>query len=382
MKAIAAGLGSMLALGGLALAVLWWSPSAQDALLRRVVRLRLAAARSDLLTDNALHVMLCGTGSPMPDLTRASACTAIIAAGHVVLIDAGPGSWSKLAAARLPGAAIDTVLLTHLHSDHIGGLGELAMQTWVAGRRTPLDVFGPGPPHYPQLPQLPRDAEQHVYGTAGTDAVVAGFAAAYDADDAFRLLHHGAAYLAPEGARMAAHIIPPPPANGSVIVFDHDGLRISAFAVNHLPVDPAYGYRIEYRGRVAVVSGDTRPVPNMVRMSDHADLLVHEALNAHMVGILAEALDESGNPRLAKMARDTIGYHTTPEQAAAIARDAHVRMLVLTHIVPPLPNALLRHVFMRGVAAARGEGETILGYDGLMITMPSETSAVTTSDLI
>jgi ribonuclease Z len=123
-------------------------------------------------------------------------------------------------------------------------------------------------------------------------------------------------------------------------------------------------------------------VPNMVRMSDHADLLVHEALNAHLVGILAGALDQSGNARLAKMARDTIGYHTTPVQAAAIAREAHVRMLVLSHIVPPLPNALTRHAFMRGVADARGDGKTILGYDGLMITMPAGSETMTMSDLI
>jgi len=361
------------------MAVLWYSPAAQDAILRRAIRSRLAAVRSDLLADDALHVMLCGTGSPMPDLSRASACTAIIAAGHIVLIDAGPGSWAKLAASRLPAAAIDTVLLTHLHSDHIGGLGEIAMQTWVAGRKTPLEVFGPGAPHEQQLP---RDAEQHVYGTVGTEAVVAGFAAAYDADDAFRLIHHGADYLAPEGARIVAHTIAQPPADGSTVVFDDHGLRISAFVVNHQPVDPAYGYRIEYRGRVAVVSGDTVPVPNMVRMSDHADLLVHEALDAYLVGILAEALDQSGNARLAKMARDTIGYHTTPVRAAAIARQAHVRMLVLSHLVPPLPNALARHAFMRGVADARGDGETILGYDGLMITMPAESETVTTSDLI
>ncbi len=179
-----------------------------------------------------------------------------------------------------------------------------------------------------------------------------------------------------------AHIIAQPPVDGSVVVFDDHGLRISAFVVNHQPVDPAYGYRVDYRGRIAVVSGDTRPVPNMVRMSHHADLLVHEALNAQMVEILAEALQQSGDARLAKMARDTIGYHTAPVQAAAIAREAHVRMLVLTHIVPPLPNALARHVFMRGVAAARGDGETVLGYDGLMITMPADSEAVSTSDLI
>jgi ribonuclease Z len=69
---------------------------------------------------------------------------AVIAAGRVVVIDSGPGAWSRLAAANISGAKIDTVLLTHLHSDHIGDLGEVATQSWLGGRKVPLEVYGPG----------------------------------------------------------------------------------------------------------------------------------------------------------------------------------------------------------------------------------------------
>ncbi|HEY5732828.1 MAG TPA: MBL fold metallo-hydrolase, partial [Methyloceanibacter sp.] len=65
----------------------------------------------------------------MPDMTRANACAAVFAGGRVVVIDAGPGAWARLAGANIPGAKIDTVLLTHLHSDHIGDLGEVATQS-------------------------------------------------------------------------------------------------------------------------------------------------------------------------------------------------------------------------------------------------------------
>ena len=109
-----------------------WSGSClavQDRIVQSGMARQMAkAARAPYLTDDALHILLCGTGSPMPDMTRANACAAVIAGGRVVVIDAGPGAWSRLAAANIPSAKIDTVLLTHLHSDHIGDLGEVATQ--------------------------------------------------------------------------------------------------------------------------------------------------------------------------------------------------------------------------------------------------------------
>ena len=106
-----------------------------------------------------------------------------------------------------------------------------------------------------------------------------------------------------------------------------------------------------------MISGDTARVENMVRFSQGADVLVHEALNRDMVEMLAKALDASGNSRAGTMARQVIAYHTSPVEAAAIAKEADVPLLVFTHEVPPLRNALMRKMFMRGVKEARGDGQ-------------------------
>lgn len=373
----AAALVVLLVVAGLA--AVWLSPALQDNLFKRAVAGRLVGTdRSALLNDGALHIVLCGTGSPMPDPSRANACTAVIAGGHVVIIDTGPGSWSRFSQTRIPASAIDTILLTHLHSDHIGALGEFAVQSWIAGRKVPLEIYGPGAP---EGIKPPLNAEGHAYGTSGVNEVVQGFATAYDADDAFRIVHHDVDYLAPEGARMIPHEIAKMPLHVAVPVYDKDGLKISAFLVNHHPIEPAFGYRIEYKGRVAVVSGDTKKFENVAFFAKDADLLVHEALDNDMVRMIAGGLDQAGNPRLAKMARDTINYHTSPVEAAEIANEAHVQLLVFSHIVPPLPNALARHMFMRGVAEARGEGQTQIGYDGLMLTLPAGSKAVTSENI-
>ena len=90
-----------------------------------------------------MTVVLCGTGSPLADQERAGACTAVIAGGELVLVDVGPGSWETLDLTNVPTGELSAVLLTHFHSDHIGDLGEAMTQSWIAGRDTPLDVYGP-----------------------------------------------------------------------------------------------------------------------------------------------------------------------------------------------------------------------------------------------
>lgn len=366
-------------LAGIAYAVVWNAPGVQDKLMARVIASRMAGNDTQaLLDDGALHIYLCGTGSPMPDPTRANACTAVIAGGHMVIIDTGPGSWRNIARARLPADRIDTILFTHLHSDHIGDLGEFTVQSWIAGRKAPLDVWGPG-----ALPASAPEADDsgHKFGTKTVLDVVDGFIAAYDEDAAYRIIHHGTDYLSPNGADMAGHEIPTPKMDELVPVYDRDGLKISAFLVDHGPVKPAYGYRIEYKGRVAVVSGDTKKTESVERFSQNADLLVHEALNADMVNLIVAGLKNADVQRLSKMAHDTINYHTTPVQAAEIANAAHVKLLVFSHIVPPLVNALSEHMFLRGVAEARGQGDTKLGHDGMMITLPGNSDVIKVSDL-
>jgi ribonuclease Z len=378
MKRILYALGVVAVLAAIAFAVVWFVPSVQDAIIKRGMVAGLNKANSQLfLKDKALHILLCGTGSPMPDLTRGNACVAVIAGGHVVIIDAGPGSWARLAAAGIPGAAIDTVLLTHLHSDHIGDLGEVATQSWLGGRSGPLDVFGPPAP---EASEQVTNAEGDVLGSAGTEDVVKGFAQAYGTDADFRIAQ-GHDLVPTEAARMIGHDIARPGPEEAVTVYDRDGLKIEAFLVNHDPVEPAYGYRISYGGRVAVISGDTARTDTMVRFAQGADLLVHEALNVSMVEMLAAALDQTGNPRAGTMARQVEAYHTTPVQAAGIAKDAGVPHLVLTHEVRPLRHALMRHMFVRGVAEARGPGDTTLGYDRLLLALPADSKDFSTKRL-
>jgi ribonuclease Z len=145
---------------------------------------------------------------------------------------------------------------------------------------------------------------------------------------------------------------------------------VHAFAVDHAPVSPAYGYRIDFAGRSLVVSGDTRPSENLAAVARGADLLVHEALAAHLIGAAERASAAAGLTRRARIAHDIPGYHTTPVQAAEIAARADVGLLVLTHLVPPPDNALVRRLFLRGAEDAFG-GEVVLGADGMHFTLPA-----------
>ena len=354
---VLAGLaGFVLLAGGLAWAVLWFSPSLQDAAMERQAT-AMVTPENEVLSKDALHVVFCGTGSPLPDPDRASACYGIYAGGHFFLLDAGPGGWPKLARMRVPVASIDGVLLTHLHSDHIGGLPEIALNTWVAGRKEPLKVYGP----------------------PGTETVTEGFNEAFSLDHRYRVAHHGADYLPPEAADMVPEIVDVPTHDKPVTVFDKDGLKIIAFQVNHLPVKPAYGYRVDYKGRSVVFSGDTRMEENVARFGKGADVMVHEALAKHMVNMIGRVLAKAGDRR-AKVMGDIPGYHTTPVEGAEIANEAGVKLLVYSHIVPVLPNEIAERIFLRGVSDVRPQG-TMIGYDGLYLELPLGSDRIIQHDL-
>ena len=307
-----------------------------------------------ILTDGQLHVILCGTAAALPDPTRADACTAIIANGEFWLIDIGPGAWRNLDKMNLPLGKLSGVLLTHYHSDHIGELGEAATQSWIAGRSQPLPVYGP----------------------TGLESVVAGFDQAYAHDTQYRVEHHLDEYM-PHAARpMQPHVLPTPEGTDRVPVFERNGLKVSAFRVQHDPVDYAFGYRIEFGGRVVVVSGDTKPSESVVANAQGADLLVHEALATAMTGRASARARELGMARLGKLAKDVGNYHTTPVQAAEIAARAQVKKLLYTHIFPPLPNAMARRMFLEGTAQAY-TGPIVLGEDGTRIDLAPLTTGAT-----
>jgi ribonuclease Z len=334
-------------------------PPVQDRLIRAAIDRTLTSRPGELFEDDALRALLCGTGSPMPHPTRAKACVAVFAGGRFWIVDTGPGSWNRLGLLRVDGSRIAGVLLSHFHSDHIGDLGEFNLNTWVMGRPAPLRVFGP----------------------PGVEEVVAGFREAYALDTKYRIAHHGADFLPEAAGRMEARPIPgPSEGGGPAVVLDEDGLRITAFAVNHDPVKPAYGYRFDYRGRSIVVSGDTRKAPGLVRAAKGADVLVHEAQAKHLVDWIGEEAAKAGRPRVAKIAADIQSYHTSPVEAAEAANEAGVGLLVLTHLTPPPPMRVVERVFTRGVSDVRPDG-WLLGDDGLLVELPVGSKAIETRQL-
>jgi ribonuclease Z len=333
------------------------SPSVQDAIVARVARQRIGRDMSGLLKPDALRILLCGTSSPIPSPQRAEACTAVFAGGRMWIVDTGPGSWRNLALRRIRGEAIGAVFYTHLHSDHIGELGEFNLQTWAAGRPGPLQVYGP----------------------EGVADLVHGFAEAYAADTRFRIAHHGAALLPPERAVMVPVPVDPGDAGATRIV-DEGGVVVTAFTVIHDPVKPAFGYRFDYGGRSVVVSGDTRPCPNLVTQARGADVLVHEAQSQAVVHIMEGAARDAGETRLAKILGDIPSYHTDPADAAREAVAAGVRLLVLTHLTPPPDNPLLARIFRRDVDQTPPDG-MIIGEDGTLIVLPTGSDAIDVSRL-
>lgn len=325
----------------------------QSFFVERAASRGLAGDRNELLDDGTLHVVLCGTGSPVADPERTGPCTAVFAGGHFFLVDMGPSSWRNVALWRLPRARLQAILLTHYHSDHIGDVGEATTQSWISGRTTPLTIYGP----------------------PGVEQVVDGFRQAYALDAHYRITHHGTEAMPPTGAQVEAITVNLAGPTEATTVFEGDGLKVTAFAVDHAPIAPAYGYRFDYHGRSVVISGDTKKNDNLIQHAKDADILISEGLAENIIGRVSQYARDHGMTRWAKLTSDIINYHTTPVQAAEEAKAAGVRMLVFTHIVPPLPNFVARRMFLSGVSDVFS-GKVEIGKDGMELSLPPSSTNI------
>ena len=192
--------------------------------------------------QDAITVVLVGTGSPLPS-DRAQACTAVFVHGQFLLFDCGDGASRSMDAANLPLGQLDALFLTHFHSDHIADLGEVVDRSWIQGRRRVLPVHGP----------------------TGVKDVVSGFAQAYGLEQGYRTAHHGPKLMPPEPAGADAKAFEATAQGEPVTVYEEQGIVVKAFAVNHAPVHPAVGYRLECAGKVVVISGDTTATDSLAR---------------------------------------------------------------------------------------------------------------------
>lgn len=322
-------------------------------LMQNQVEANLSGARFAEFGDG-LNVVLCGAGSPMPDIKRAGPCVAVIAGEQVLIVDAGAGSARNLAPAGIQAGRIAAVLLTHFHSDHIDGLGEMLLQRWVNGSHpSPTPVIGP----------------------TGVEQVVEGFNLAYRQDAGYREAHHGAAIMPSTGAGGLAQAFELPKAGEGQVVFEQGGLKVTAFAVEHPPITPAVGYRFDYKGRSAVISGDTKKSANLARFAQGADLLVHEALSPELVDVITQGARQAGAANIEQLTRDIVDYHSTPVEAAEVAQAAGVKHLLYYHLVPAMPIKRLEPIFLRGVSAVY-DGDVTVGQDRSWISLPANGATV------
>lgn len=307
---------------------------------------------------DGLHVAICGAGGPFPDGDRGGPCTAVIAGKRLFIVDTGEAAGRTLGRMGVGGDSV--VLLTHFHSDHIDGLGNVVLQRWGGGNlTTPLQLYGP----------------------PGVERVAAGFTEAYALDSGYRTAHHGPVVMPPSGAGIQARPFAIPEGQDSVVVLEADGVKITAFRVDHGPVEPAVGYRFDYKGRSVVISGDTAPSPVVARYAKGVDLLVHEALSTPLVTLIRDAALKAGNTKRAQIMLDIQNYHTSPSAAAAIARDDGVGALLLNHIVPPLPLRALEGPFL-GDARKVFTGPLWIARDGDLISLPAGGKTITRSSLL
>lgn len=240
-------------------------------------------------------VTLLGTGVPSPTLDRFGASALVQAGPETLLFDCGRGALQRIYQLNVSFQDARLLFLTHLHTDHSTGIPDLWLTPPVFASRG----FG-------------RSDALQVYGPVGTNHMIHHLKEAYTAD---KTAMTSADFINKTGYQMESMEF----AEGDV--YERNGVTVSAFLVDHVNISPAYGFRVEYDGRVAVISGDTTYSENLIKHSEGADLLIHE------VAMAPENLRD-----LPEHVEGVLGWHTTPEQAAKIFVKAKPKLAVYTHL--------------------------------------------------
>lgn len=282
--------------------------------------------------EEPFRVTLLGTGTPAPDENRFGPSTLVQAGQQTLLIDAGRGVPIRLSQMRVQAAAIDALFITHFHSDHVTGIPDVWLTGWLPGGGA-------------------RHAQLRVVGPRGTKEMMNGLERAYAADVRIRIADQG---LASSGAQVAVHEF-----SAEGLVYERDGLRVTAFEVDHgAEIKPAVGYRVDFGARSVVISGDTRYSDNLVKHAVGVDLLVHEVAAAR-----SEALR---NP----VVRRILDHHTSLTDVVRILQKVKPKLAVYTHLVlprsgqtPPLtPEDLLQYTRERYSGEVH-VGEDLMSFD-------------------
>jgi ribonuclease Z len=282
--------------------------------------------------QETFRVTLIGTGTPTPDPRRFGPATLVEAGNQKLLFDAGRGVPIRLSQLRIPVARIDTLFITHYHSDHVSGIPDLWLTAWLpggGGRKEPFRVIGP----------------------TGAKDLMANLEKAYAADVRIRIADQ---QLPPAGGKFITEEF-----SSDGVVYERDGVRVTAFEVDHgVEIKPAYGYRIDYQGRSVLISGDTRFSENLIRNGTGVDLLVHA-----IAGSKPELLQ---NPIVKRI----LDHHTLPPEAATVFNRTKPKLAVYTHFVlqrtPTVPPPTVEEIVAETRKTYSGPlqvGEDLMSFD-------------------
>ena len=248
------------------------------------------------VSAEVIRVTLLGTGSPEPSPNRFGPSTLVEVGGEKLLFDVGRGATIRLAQAKVPLKNI-TVFLTHLHSDHINGLGDL----WASGYMAP--VF--------------REKPLKIFGPTGIVQLTDGLKLAFQPDVEIRSAEM-AAWKQP--FHVSGANFDPTEVKGDGVIFDGGGVKVTAIRVKHAE-KKAFGYRVDYNGKSVVISGDTSFSENLMKKSKGADLIVHEVM-----GVGEKLMKDP-------LIKGLLEIHTTPEQAGVLFSKVQPKLAVYTHIL-------------------------------------------------
>jgi ribonuclease Z len=263
------------------------------------------APGTETLGSEEIRVTILGSGDPFVKKSQASASLLVEvgnAEGDFFFFDLGSGSLANFNGLGLPVTSTTKVFLSHLHADHVGDMPTLIWSLAKAGRRDPVEVWGPAGEHE----------------RFGTLAYARHLELAHAWDMESLCGHPGQS-----GARTVTTEVP---YDRPEVVYQRNGVTITSFPVIHIH-NGAVGYRLDYAGRSVVFSGDTRPCRYLVDACDGADLLIHETFPT------APVLSQKAGMPLPVAEMIVNGAHTSPSMAGMVFERAGARMSAMWHLV-------------------------------------------------
>ncbi|WP_245662849.1 MBL fold metallo-hydrolase [Endozoicomonas arenosclerae] len=241
-----------------------------------------------------------GTGTPVPNADRAGSSVAIIYNNQAYVFDAGPGMVrNALVAAQTKGIEalypthIQHLFLTHLHSDHVMDVSELASTYWWR-----------------------RDKRLNIYGPTGTQTLVNGYYKMLSEDIHLRI---NSTQPVKDPSMYQVNVSEYKKGGWS---FKDGPVSVEAFLVQHGDIEPAFGYKIMTPDKCIVISGDTRYDEKIATIAKGADILIHEVIS------------EEGLSRLSpEWQKYHSNSHTRSGDLAKLAAKAKPDLLILTHVL-------------------------------------------------